>query len=276
MIREILEEYSRKNIAIGQFNFSTIDQLKGIARAGKEKNVSVICGTSQGEANFLGMREASSLIKAIKEEGGSLFLNFDHGEDVETLKRAIDLGYDMVHFDGGKLSLKENIEKTREVVNYARRKKVLVEGEVSEIGGKSTVSDEKIDDFSLTSLEEIVKFIKETDVDLIALDIGNVHGIHKGSPLLKLERINLLLEQVSCFVTLHGGSGIDDSSIKEAISRGVVKININTELRLSWRNSLKKFIEENPKEITPYKILSSSEKNTYLEVSKKIDLFLQN
>ncbi len=273
-LKEFLKKARREGRAVGQFNFSSMEQLQGIARAAKELQVPVICGTSTGEASFFGIEEAVALVKVIrKKEKVSLFLNFDHGKDLETLKKAIDVGYDMVHFDGSHLSLEENIQTVKKIVSYAKKKGIVVEGEISKISGKSAVFKEKMEEVSLTSLEKVVRFIKETGVDCIALDIGNVHGIYAEAPRLFPERVDSLLESTSCFVVLHGGSGIEERDIQDVIKRGVVKVNINTELRSAWREELYRILSEKPDEIVPYKVLPFARDAVYEKVKEKINLF---
>ncbi len=271
---EVLEESKTIGRAVGQFNFSTLDQFQGIVKAAKEMNAPVICGTSGGEAGFFGMEEAVSMAKIAGErEGVNLFLNFDHGKDIDLLKKAIDEGYDMIHFDGSDFPFEKNIELTKEIVSYAKERGVVVEGEVSKIGGKSTVSDEKMEEVALTSVEKIARFVKETEVDCIAFDVGSVHGIYKDSPRIFPERVDELLKIITCLVVLHGGSGVSESDIKTLIKKGVVKINVNTELRLAWREAIGNFFAENPKEITPYKILPISRDAVCNTVKDKINTF---
>ncbi len=273
-LKEEFQEAREQRRAIGQFNFSSYDQLKGIAKAAKELDVPVICGTSTGEANYFGIEEAVSLVQTInKKEGTSLYLNYDHGKDVNVLKYAIDCGYNMVHFDGSDFSYEEAVKKALELVSYAKNKNVVVEGEISKIYGKSTISEEKIEETTLTSIEKIDKFISESGVDCIALDIGNVHGVYKECPQIKTERVEELLELIDTFVVLHGGSGISNDEIRETIEKGIVKININTEIRLEWRKALSDSLESKLKEVTPYKILPDVSNAVSEKVKEKINLF---
>jgi fructose-bisphosphate aldolase, class II len=273
-LKKIFEEAREKKIAIGQFNFSSLEQLKGIVKAAKDFDVSVICGTSPGEASYFGVEEVVSLVRTIeKKECVSLYLNYDHGKELDNLKKAIDLGYDMIHFDGSDLEIEENIKMTKNIVSYAKEKDVLVEGEVSKILGKSTFSNEEMEEITLTSIEKVVKFVRETGVDCIAFDVGSFHGVYKNTPKIYPERVEQLLKQINSFVVLHGGSGIEGEDVKNLIKKGVVKININTELRFEWRKTLYKTLFENNQEITPYKIFPSVVQAVSEKTKEKINLF---
>ncbi len=276
-LKEYLNDARENKWAIGQFNFSTIEQFRGIIKAAKKMNTPIICGTSKGEVDFLGMEEVLCLVKIARErENIPVFLNLDHGRDFNEIKRAIDLGYDMVHFDGSNLPFEENIEITKKVVEYARKRGVIVEGEVSEIAGSSTVSKEEIKEVALTSAQKVAKFSRETDVDCTALGIGSFHGIHGKEPKLRTEIISEFLSFSNSFVVLHGGSGVREEDIRDSIYKGVVKINVNTELRLAWRRGLDKVLNKNKEEIVPYKILPLVSVAVYKKTLEKISLFNKN
>ncbi len=275
-LEEVFREARKGRWAIGQFNFSTIDQLQGIVSAARELDTPVICGTSMGEVDFLGMEEVISLIRAVrKKENVPIFLNLDHAKDIKLARKAIDSGYDMIQFDGSEIPYEDNVRVTGELVDYAKKKSVLVEGEVCEISGKSTVSNENLKDPSLTSIEKVAKFTKYTGVDCIALGVGNVHGIHKGSPELRLGRISDFLGVSDCFVTMHGGSGVEDEKIREAAERGVVKVNLNTELRVAWRKGVESSLKDDKNEMAPYRILSQARNAVYKKTREKM-IILRN
>jgi len=259
--------------AIGQFNFSTVSQLKGIIEAAKKMKSPIILGTSEGESNFLGLKQAVALKSVFQKETGlPIFLNLDHGKSFEYLKTACDSGYQNVHFDGSEMPIEENIERTKEVVKYAKDLGVLVEGEVGIIGEISKGGN-------LTDPEEAEKYIKETGVDSLAVSIGNFHGVVvKGeNPRINLKRLEKIGERTgNMFLVLHGGSGTPEEDIKKAIELGVVKVNINTELRLAYTNTLKKVLEENPGEIKPYKQLPEVVEAVQKVVEEKIKLFGSN
>lgn len=265
--------------ATGQFNVSNSETLKAIFDIAGKLNAPVIIGTSEGERKFLGRRQIVKLVGAYREEMDiPVILNADHSHSVDEAKKAVDAGYGMVHFDGQGLPLDENIKQTKEVFEYARSKNpdILVEGELGYVRGGSAVHEAADLRFEeMTDPEEVARFIKETGVDALAVAIGNVHGIVKGgNPRLDIERLKRIKEKAGkTFLVLHGASGVADEDIKEAIKAGVVKINVNTELRLAYIEALRKFLNENPEETTPYKIFPSVIEAIAKIVENKIKLF---
>lgn len=279
-IKYYLKKAQEEKFAIGQFNFSDFTQMKAIlASAGKIKSP-VILGTSEGESNFFGLEEAVALRDVLRKKINSpVFLNLDHGKSFDYLKEAIDAGYDMVHFDGSKLSLEENIKITKEIVKYAKRKGVTVEGEVGRIGNDSSkLYSEKfeIKEEDLTNPDQAKEYIDKTRADLLAVSIGNFHGIEISGidPNLRLDVLKAVHDKTgNTFLVLHGGSGTPDDDVKEAIKLGIVKININTELRLAFSGNLRRFLNNNPEEITPYKFLVDAENSVEKLVERKIGIF---
>ncbi len=279
-IVDYFKKAQKEKFAIGQFHISNLETLRAIMRAAQNLRSPVIIGTSEGESKFIGLRQAVALIKSFKEETGlPIFINLDHGKDFEYIKEAIDLGYDAVHFDGSRMPLEENIEIAKKVAEYGHKKKVFVEGEVGIIKGASERHKEKIEvnEEDLTDPEEALRFINETKVDSLAINIGTFHGvdISGGKPHINLQRLREIKEKVGerVFLVLHGGSGVMEEDIKEAIAIGIRKININTELRLSFTNALRKALEKNPEETTPYKYMSESISAVQKIVEDKIKLF---
>jgi ketose-bisphosphate aldolase len=279
-LKYYFEKAQKEKWAIGQFNFSDFTQLKAIVNKAAELKSPVILGTSEGESKFFGLEESVALRNVLRKKTGlAIFLNLDHGKSFEYLKQAIDAGYDMVHFDGSKLELDENIKIAKEVVKYAKKKGVLIEGEVGRIGTDSSkLYSEKfeIKEDDLTKPLEAQKFIKETKADLLAVSMGNFHGIEVSGidPNLRLDVLKAVKEKTgSAFLVLHGGSGTPGEDIKEAIKMGIVKININTELRLAFSGNLRRFLDNNKEEIVPYKFLPDAQKSVERVVGLKIVLF---
>jgi fructose-bisphosphate aldolase class II len=283
-LKQYFEKAQEENFAVGQFNFSDFTQMKAIVEKCAELKSPIILGTSEGESNFFGFEEAVALRNVLRAKHNlPIFLNLDHGKTFDYVKKAIDAGYDMVHIDGSKLSLEENINLTKKVIAHARsggifnKKEVLVEGEVGKIGTESSkVYTEKLqakeEDF--TRPGEAKEFIKQTKVDLLAIGIGNFHGIQTSgqNPNLRIDILKKINEATGNInLVLHGGSGTPENDIREAIKNGVVKININTELRKAFAEGLKKSL--NSGEIVPYKFLADAKTAVEEIVEEKIKLF---
>jgi len=276
-LKDYLKKAQKEKWAIGQFNFSTFEQLRGIIAAAQKTKNPVILGTSQGELSYLGLKEVLALVEISKLRSlTSLFLNLDHGKDLNWIKKAIDFGYSAVHFDGSELPFKKNIKCAKRIVEYAHKKGVLVEGELGYLRGGSNFHKKiaRIEKEDLTLPEKAYKFVRETKVDSLAIAIGNIHGIYAGMPKLDFERLKEINNKTNAFLVLHGGSGIPKAEIKKAIKFGIVKVNINTELRLIWKKTLEKSFKV--QEIRPYKILPKVQKAIQKKVEEKMNLFNSN
>jgi len=259
MLKKILKDAQKNKYAIGQFNFSTLEQLRGILEAAKKMKAPVILGTSEGELKHMGLEEVVALVEISKNKYNvRAFLNLDHGKDKKLIMKCVNYGFSAVHCDGSYLPLEKNTEYVKTIVRYANKKGVLVEGELEEIGGEKRYS-----------IEEIKEFAKKTGVDSLAIAIGSAHGLKKVN--LDFKRLKEIRDEVSQFLVLHGGSGISKSQIKKAIKLGIVKININTELRIAWKEGMIKGLKR--KEIKPYKIIPLVQKNIQKKVEGKIKLF---
>jgi len=190
-LREYINEAKEKGVAVGHFNISNLEGLHGIFNAARKLDLPIIIGLSEGERKFVGVHEAVALVKSLKEQYNyPIFLNADHTYTFEGVKEAIDAGFDSVIFDGVKLSFEENIIETRKCVEYARSqdRDILVEAELGNIGQSSKMVDEvpegvATDESFMTSVEDAVRFVKETGVDMLAPAVGNMHGMLKGKAI---------------------------------------------------------------------------------------------
>jgi fructose-bisphosphate aldolase class II len=282
-LKEYILDAEKKGIAIGHFNISNLETLKGIFETAKKLDVPVIIGTAEGERNFIGTKQAVALIKSLREEYDyPIFLNADHTYSFDKVKEAVDAGYDAVIFDATNLSFEENIKITKQCVDYAKsvNPDILVEAELGFIGSSSKVLDEipegvKITEEFLTKPEEAKKFVLETGVDMLAPAIGNIHGMLKGGkdPALNIQRIKEIKEAVGIPLVLHGASGNSSLDIKESIKAGMAIVHINTEIRVAFRKGLVKSLQENPDEVAPYKYMKEAVKSVGAVVEEKLKLF---
>ncbi len=258
-LKYYFKKAQKEKFAIGQFNFSTFEQVKGIVEAAKMLKSPIILGTSEGESKFVGLQEAVAVRNVLRKKTGlPIFLNLDHGKSYEYIKEAIAAGYDMVHFDGSKLPLDENIKISKKVVQAAKRKGIVVEGEVGRIGtDASRLYTEKfaIKEEDLTSPMDAVKYLQKAKVNVLAISIGTFHGMDVSgvSPNLRLDRLREIRQKADVPFVLHGGSGTPEQDVKEAIKLGIAKVNINTETRLAFSNTLRKKLQIDTAEIVPYK-----------------------
>lgn len=278
---EILKKVQRGKYAIGQFNVSTDEQIKAIVEVAKDLKSPMIIGTSESEREFIGVNQVVALVESWQKETGlPIILNADHCKTFESAKEAVDAGYSAVHIDGSGLFFEDNVKLTKKVVEYVKaiNPSILVEGELGYLRGGSEIHKEKteIKEDDLTKPEQAAEFVRRTGIDSLAVVIGNIHGIEAGmkNPPLNLKRLEEIQKVVpNVLLVLHGGSGTLEKDIKEAIKLGVVKININTELRIAYSDALEQEIKVHPDEVKPYKILAPTIEAMKKVVREKIDLF---
>lgn len=282
-LKEILKEAEEKKVAVGHFNISNIEGLWAIFRAARNLNLPVIIGLSEGERDFVGVKQAVALVKSIREEFDyPIFINADHTYSFERVKEAVDAGFDAVIFDGAKLSLAENIKIAKQCVEYAKSKnpEIIVEGEMGYIGTSSKVLDaipEGVDlsPAALTNPAEAAQFVKETGVDLFAPAVGNIHGMLRNvhDPRLNIKRVQEIKEAVKVPLVLHGGSGTVDEDFTNAIKSGVGIVHINTEIRVAYQDAVKKALADHPDEVAPYKIMKGAVEAMENVVTARLKLF---
>lgn len=281
-LKEFIQESEQNNRAIGHFNISDLAALKGIVEAAIKVGVPVIIGVSEGERDFIGIKEAANLIKVLKDTDIPIFLNADHTHSLEGVEEVAKAGYDAVLFDGSQLSFDENVKMTKEAVLRAKflNPDILVEGEIGYIGSSSKILKElpkgaAIEEKNLTKPEEVVEFVKKTGVDLLAPAVGNIHGILENvpNPRLNIKRIKEIKKSLSVSLVLHGGSGLTDDDFRAAIHGGISIVHINTELRIAWRKGLELGLKKNREELAPYKIFPSAVEAVSAVVENRLRIF---
>lgn len=264
--REYIEDAKARGVAIGHFNISNIEGLNAIFNVARKLDLPVIIGVSEGERDFIGVKQVRALVTSLREQYNyPIFLNADHTYSFERVKEVIDAGYDSVIFDGAKLSFEENVKIAKQCVEYAKsvNPEILVEAELGYIGQSSKVLDEIPEGVSLenlTTADDAKRYVEESGVDLFAPAVGNIHGMLRNvkDPRLNIERIKEISESTGKPLVLHGGSGTVDEDFTNAIKAGVAIVHINTEIRVAYRDALKEEIAKNPEEVAPYKIMKPS------------------
>lgn len=277
-LKQYILEAKEKGVAIGHFNISNLEALNAIFTSARALNLPIIIGVSEGERDFMGVPQVVALVKTLREKYNyPIFLNADHTYSFERVKEAIDAGFDAVIYDGAKATLEENIKVTKQCVDYAKNcgREVLVEAELGYIGQSSKVLDSVPDGVELTSVEDAERFVRETGVDLFAPAVGNIHGMLRDvpDPRLNIERVGEISKATGVPLVLHGASGNTKEDIQAAIQNGVSIVHINTEIRVAYRDALKKSLEENPNEVAPYKILKNSVEAVEKVVTEKLNFY---
>ncbi len=283
-LRECVKEADENGIAIGHFNISNLEAFHGIYNAAKKLNLPIIIGITEGEENFVGIEEGVAIVKAVRERDNyPIFLNGDHHYSFETVKKAIDAGYDAVIIDLVKLPLEENIAITKQCVEYARKitaetgRDIMVEAELGFIGMSSKILDvmpDGVSEATMTTPEDAKYFVEQTGVDMLAPSVGNVHGMVKsGNPRLHPERVKAIREATGIPLVLHGGSGSMDEDFISCIKAGIDIVHINTEIRVAFKEALKKSLADHPDEIAPYKYLPPTIEAVEKVIEARLKLF---
>jgi fructose-bisphosphate aldolase, class II len=264
-LRDVLEQAQTDGVAIGHFNVADLVMLKAVFSAGQELNVPVMVGVSEGEREFIGVRQIAALVRSLRDEFDfPIFLNADHTHSLTRAVEAAEAGFDAVVFDLSSLPFEQNVRQTREAVAVLKaiNPAILVEGEIGDIGTGSEIH-EKAPDLSrgLTAPAEAKQYVASTGIDILAPAVGNMHGMLKSmvqgetKKHLDIARIAEIKRATGALLTLHGGSGTDDEDFRKAIAAGINIIHINTELRVAWRRGLEEGLSRQPQEVAPYKIL---------------------
>lgn len=280
-LREWIQQAEETKTAIGHFNVSDSNGFWAVVNAAKKLNLPVIIGVSEGERDFIGIKQVKALVDTLKAEGMPIFLNADHTYSVERVKEVVEADFDAVIIDGAEKPFEENLAITKEAVTLAKERhpEMLVEAELGNIGKSSKVLDAlpeeaEVSEDTMTKPGEAAEFVKSTDIDLFAPAVGNIHGMVKsGNPNLDIERIRSIREAAGVPLVLHGGSGITDEDFRRAIEAGISIVHINTELRLAYKRGLLKSFAENPEETTPYKFLREARDQMAAVVEKRLALF---
>lgn len=280
-----LEEARKNHYALGHFNFSTEDVLRGIVEASRDARApAVMVGTSEGEVDYVGMYEAVALVGAVRKHYNfPVFLNADHFKSFGKCQEAIDAGYDSVIIDESKMPFADNISATKKVVEYAkeisksRHIDISVEGEIGYLRGSSEVQKKvEISSADYTKPEEAKEFVAKTGVDRLAVVFGNIHGIVTDQEeKLDLGHFKRIVEAVPMpYYVLHGASGLKDSDVQAAIKTGVTNVHFNTELRVAYTEGLHKALHDKPGETTPYKYLKVGVDEMKKVVAAKVKMFM--
>lgn len=292
--KEMFRKAYEGKYSIGAFNINNMEIIQAVVNACKVKNSAVILQVSTGALKYAGPDYLLGMVNAaVKETGIDVALHLDHGPDFATIKKVIDAGFTSVMFDGSHFDFEENIRLTKEIVDYAHERGVVVEAELGVLAGVE--DDVHAEAHVYTDPAQAVDFVKRTGCDSLAIAIGTSHGAFKfaGTPDLKFHILEEIQEMLPGFpIVLHGASavsqehvatcnqyggaikgaqGIPKEMLRRAASLAVCKINMDTDIRLAMTAALRKFLAENPAEFDPRKYLGAARKEIQELVEMKID-----
>ena len=268
--KQILKQAQEGKYAIGAFNVENMEMVMAVISAAEEMNAPVIMQTTPSTVKYAGLDYflANAKVAASKAKV-PVVMHLDHGESFELAAQALRAGYTSIMIDGSHSDFESNIEVSKAVVDMCKPSGVTVEAELGKVGGKEDDLDGGDSDMYTDPLEA-KEFVERTGVDSLAIAIGTAHGLYKGEPKLDLERLSEIRKVVSVPLVLHGGSGIPDWKVQEAIRRGICKVNYATELRIAYTNGINKYLKENPDTIDPKKYNKSGIEEVKKFVIEKI------
>jgi fructose-bisphosphate aldolase class II len=285
VLRDVLMQARQTGRAIGHFNIADSVVLNAVFASAHELNLPVLVGVSEGEREFIGVRQIAALVRSVREElDFPIFLNADHTHSMAKAIEAARSGFDAIVFDASTLPFEQNVRDTRRAVEAIKsvNPAILVEGEIGDIGTGSEIHEE-VPDLSkgLTSPAEAKQFVEVTGVDILAPAVGNMHGMVRSMVRgetrkhLDVARIAQIKQVTQIPLTLHGGSGTADEDLRKAIAAGISIVHINTEVRIAWRRSLEDALAKQPDQVVPYKILSFAAESVKQVVRARLMLFNQ-
>lgn len=260
--------------AVGAFNCNNMEIVQAIVRAAEAESAPVVIQASQGAIKYAGLNYIAALaLEAARDARVPVAVHLDHGTSFEQVVRCVRAGFTSVMIDGSHLPLDENTALTRRVVELARPVGVSVEAELGRIGG--TEDDITVDEREafFTDPDEAARFVESTGVDALAVAVGTAHGLYRGTPRLDFARLEQIRARVDVPLVLHGSSGVPADAIREAVGRGVCKVNIDTDIRQAFTNRVREVLAEHPAEIDPRKVLGPARETAVEVIREKIRLF---
>lgn len=274
-LKEVTQRAEELNYTVGAFNTHNLEMLPDMIRAAKEKGAPIIIQTSVDTAKYIGHENLVAVCKSMAtKEMVDVVLHLDHVRDFDDIKEAIDKGFTSVMFDGSHLPFKENIMKTRAVVEYAHKHGVSVEGELGTIGGTEEGIHVGEDSKVYTNPKDAVEFVKATGVDVLAIAIGTNHGQYKSKSEVNIPLLREINSVVDIPLVIHGGTGVNEKDIHELIDNGIRKFNVGTELLVAWTKTAKEtFVETKVDKSLRHNIIPCNEAVKRI-VKHKIDIFM--
>ena len=280
--RACFERATAEHFALGAFNLDNQETLVAVAKAAAAKKAPVLVEVSQGEVDAIGLDNIRDMVDNYKQQYGlEMYINLDHSPSVEAAIAGITAGFECIHIDISQAdhnaSRKEIISKTKKVVAAAKLTGAIVEAEERYFAGSSNLHTEKIDYEEVkkyeTKPEEAADFVAQTGIETFAAQIGNLHGRYPVPKKLDLDLLRQIRAVIGCNISLHGGSGTPGRYFIEAVKIGVTKININSDMRITYRQTLEQVLHDEPTEYAVVKLMPKVIEAVQKVVEAKIDTF---
>ncbi|MBK5481997.1 class II fructose-bisphosphate aldolase [Peribacillus sp. TH16] len=245
--KEILSAAQNGKYGVAAFNVYNLETVQAAITVAEKENHPVIIALGERYFDTVDVEGFAALVKTLAGKSSvPVSLHLDHAYEKESIIRAIRCGFTSVMYDGSKYELTENIRLTKEITEIAHMAGVSVEAEIGSVA-RGAFSDEEEGDGTLTDPKSAKEFVEETDVDFLAASIGTVHGMYTGKPNIDLDLLEEIRQLVGIPLVLHGGSGTPDEIIKQAVARGICKVNVNTEVSLAATSYLNQAFEQEQK-----------------------------
>ncbi|HAU8266500.1 TPA: class II fructose-bisphosphate aldolase [Kluyvera intermedia] len=236
---------ARQFKAVGSFNLHCLEMLPAFFKAAKQTNSPLMIQISTGTAHYLGYQLLVDSVRSLSaSENVPTCLHLDHCSDINAIQTAIDAGFSSIMYDGSHLDIDENIANTRIVVEMARPHGISVEAELGAIGGSEDGKAVAEEDICFTTVEDAKRFVEETHVDMLAVSVGTVHGLYTGKAQIQHQRLQEISAATGTPLVLHGGTGVSDEDMRKAVTEGINKVNVGTEMNVQWVGQCKSTFEK--------------------------------
>lgn len=257
--QEMLQRAQRERYAVAGFAAYNLETLKALVATADALQAPVMIQITPSNVANIGVDYLSAIAKIAAEQTHvPVALHLDHGDSVELVQTCLKHGFTSVMIDGSALPYEENICVTREAVRLAHAQGASVEAELGRLGGVEDDLHVEASSAFYTDPAQAKDFVKRTGIDSLAIAIGTAHGLYQGEPKLDLDRLSKIASLVSIPLVLHGASGLPDRTVQEAVRRGICKINIATELKIPFAQTLRGYLVENLDESDPRKLFKSA------------------
>ncbi len=273
-MQQILRNAFENRYGVGAFNIVDGLTMDAVLTAAAETKSPVIVQVSVKTVKVMGAR----LIRLMFEEMANRVpvpatLHLDHCPDSKVIEDCVAAGWNSVLFDASKLSYEDNMSQTKDVVEFAHKHGVAVEGELEAVKG---VEDGMGSEYggAVVALDKAVAFIRQTKIDSFAPAIGTAHGLYKGTPKINFQRVSEIMAAEPVPLVVHGGTGLSVETFQELIRRGTPKINISTQLKITYADSFRTYLEQKPTEYDPLKLQAAVKKNLVEKVKEFMHIFL--